>query len=156
ERHVFPCDVGDGAVSISPDGQLLASGNWTASTVSVWHLPSGRFLRELPLEGEKRYVRNLSFSSDGKTLVAAQNSGFFQFWDVATGKELRTAQLEDPGRREQARPFFVQLRVSGDGQRVATLDPSRTRDAVRLAYWDLSNGQMLRQRDVPAHLRNSA
>src|SRR5207248_37938 len=89
ERHAGPGEF-------SPDGRLLASADWMDQAVSLWDLSAGRLIRELPLGGEKRYVRNLSFSADGKTLTACQFKGFVQTWDVETGRQTHSIQFDDP------------------------------------------------------------
>src|SRR5262249_14860765 len=66
EQHDWPGEFGYTPVlAASPDGRLLAAGDWMDPAVSVWDTASGRLLRQLPLQGEKRYVRNLAFAPDG-------------------------------------------------------------------------------------------
>src|SRR5262249_20696268 len=65
--------------ALSPDGRLLAAAGWMDRAVNVWDTSRGRLLRQLPLKGEERYARNLSFSADGKTLGAAHHRGLLQF-----------------------------------------------------------------------------
>src|SRR5262249_53028310 len=119
-----PGDFGwEVVLGVSPDGRLLAAADWMDRAVSLWDTRSGRLLRQLPLkEGQRRYVRSLAFSPDGKTLVAGQMEGFLQLWEVATGKEQRTVQLTDPTRLVKDWIYFTHLNVSPDGKRVATLE----------------------------------
>src|SRR5262245_7124223 len=84
------------ATAMSPDGRLLATAGWGDREVSLWDTASGRLVRRLPLAGERRYVRNLAFSSDGRALAACQYKGFIQLWDTATGKQRGAVQLADP------------------------------------------------------------
>jgi WD40 repeat protein len=145
------------ALAVSPDGRLLAAADWLDQAVSVWDTASGRLLRRLPLKGEKRYVRNLTFSSDGRTLIASQFKGFLQFWDVASGKEQRTVQLHDPSRSKQGFVYFFQLHVSPDGKHVSTLERLVNQgDSTRLASWDAATGKLVSQHSLPPQSRACA
>ena len=110
ERLARPPEVGfELTTAVSPDGRLLATGDWMDRAVSVWDLSDGRLVRWLPLGGETRYVRDLAFSPDGRTLSAAQFKGFIQFWDVATGQERRVVQLGDLPTPRLNPPFYFRL-----------------------------------------------
>lgn len=145
------------AMAVSPDGRLLAAADWMDRAVSLWDTRSGRLLRSLPLGGETRYARNLAFSADGKTVHAAQYKGFFQFWDAASGKELRTAQLRDPGQNNPDFVYFTQLHLSPDGKRAATLDRIIIpRNCTRLALWDTATGKIVSQHELPPGIAQCA
>jgi RNA polymerase sigma factor (sigma-70 family) len=145
------------AMAVSPDGRLLAAADWLDRAVSLWDTRSGQLLRSLPLGGETRYVRNLAFSGDGKTLHAAQFKGFLQFWDAAGGKELRTAQLRDPGQSNPDFVYFRQLHVSADGKRAATLERIIVpRNCTRLALWDVATGKLVSQHELPPGITQCA
>ncbi|MGH7174185.1 MAG: sigma-70 family RNA polymerase sigma factor [Gemmataceae bacterium] len=145
------------ALAVSPDGRLLAAADWLDQQVCVWDTAIGRLLRRLPLTGEKRYVRNLTFSSDGKTLIASQAKGHLQFWDIASGKEQRSVQLHDSRRLDPDSVFFFQLYVSSDGKHVSTLERIfNQRDSTRLASWDAATGKLVSQHLLPPQSRACA
>ncbi len=158
ERHKFPGEFGSNPVLVvSPDGRLLASADWMEQAVSLWDTAGGRLLRLLPLKGEGRYVRNLTFSADGQTLAAGQYKGFLQFWDVETGKERRAVQLDDPAHPNKEFVYFLQLHVSPDGQRVSTLERIFSQgESTRLAHWETTSGKLLHQQLFPGELRACA
>ncbi len=144
-------------LAVSPDGRLLAEADWLDQHVSLWDTNSGRLLRQLSLKGENRYVRNLFFSADGKTLVACQFKGFLEFWDAASGKEQRTVQLQDPGWRNTDFVYFFQLHLSPDGKHLSTLERVIIpKEASRLAYWDMETGKILSQHSLPPESRTCA
>ncbi|HLW64231.1 MAG TPA: WD40 repeat domain-containing protein [Gemmataceae bacterium] len=137
-------------LAVSPDGQLLASGDWMEQSVTIWDSASGRLAQSLPLKGKERYVRSLAFSADGQTLVACQGMGFLQFWNTASGKELRSIQLLDPARPNSQELYLYQLRVSPDVKYVSTLDMTYEIGAKpRLALWDTISGKLQQQSSFP-------
>lgn len=79
-------------VAISPDGRMLAA---ASSRVRLFDLPTGKVVREIAAAG----VQSLSFSPDGKTLMAVLSMGLFgessrpAFWNVSTGAEVRKPRL---------------------------------------------------------------
>jgi WD40 repeat protein len=158
ERPIRPGQFGYSPVlAVSPDGQQLASADDMEQTVSLWDTRSGRLLRQLPLKGAERYVRNLGFSGDGQTLVASHSKGFLQFWDVADGKELRTVQLDDPAHPNKNQVDFSQLQVSPDGKRVATLERMFGRgESTRLGLWEIATGKLVRQQAIAEAVRECA
>jgi WD40 repeat protein len=146
------------ALAVSPDGRWLASADWMAQDVSLWDTRGGRLLRRLPVGGtEKRYVRNVAFSGDGRTLVAGRAEAALQFWDGATGKEQRTLQLHDPDHPNKDYVYCYQLHVSSDGKRVSTLERiMRPGEGTRLALWESATGKLLHQHSLPSNSRECA
>jgi WD40 repeat protein len=146
--------------AISPDGRLLASAGWIDSKVTVWETASGRLLRQLPLKGEGRYVRNLTFSPDGRLLQACQYKGFIQTWDAATGAERKVQQLNDldhPNRRRGFEPYFYNFHLAPDGKSASTLERILSREEQsRLLLWDLPSGKLIRQRLFAGGVRDAA
>jgi len=161
--HDHPGDFGwELAMAVSPDGRLLAAADWMDQSVALWDTASGRLLRQLPLKGEKsegenKYVRNLAFSPDGKTLRVSQYKGCIQAWETASGKDQRTVQLNDPSQENPHLTYFFQLHVSLDGKRASTLERILAQgEPTRLAYWDMETGKLLRQHFLPPQTRACA
>lgn len=76
--------TGVGAVAVSADGKLIASGSWDR-TVRLWDSASGLELRVLT--GHSSPVTSIVFSPDGKSLASGSLGDIF-IWDVASGKRL--------------------------------------------------------------------
>ena len=67
----------------SPDGHLLASAD-DAGTLLLWHRSTGA--QKVLTRGLKRWISNLVFSPDGKT-IANGSGDTIRFWDTITGEE---------------------------------------------------------------------
>ncbi|WP_437664252.1 pentapeptide repeat-containing protein [Sorangium sp. So ce1182] len=72
------------AVTISPDGGLLASGH--ADGLVLCDLATGSPLRML--KGHSGVVTSIAFSPDGATLASGSKDGTVRLWDVSTGNAL--------------------------------------------------------------------
>ncbi|MGK3963280.1 pentapeptide repeat-containing protein [Sorangium sp. So ce118] len=72
------------AVTISPDGALLASGH--ADGLVLCDLATGSPLRML--KGHSGVVMSIAFSPDGATLASGSKDGTVRLWDVSTGNAL--------------------------------------------------------------------
>ncbi len=109
------------AVSLSPDGKLLASGGF-GRVVRLWDTATGQEVRQLE---HPRGVHCLAFSGDGKLLASAGDQRV-RLWDPQDGKELHSLKVA-PGDA-----WCVAL--SPDGRTLATAGQT-----IRL--WDTASGK---------------
>ena len=98
------------SISINPDENLLAVGSY-GGTVNIINLKEGSVL---PLEGHDGPVWDVTFSSNGQTLVTAGDDGTLRFWEV-TGKALesKTVNATDTKLRSVATSQNGQWIVAG-------------------------------------------
>jgi hypothetical protein len=79
---------GDRCIALSPDGQLLAAGEW--GKVMLYETATGKLLRVLEKRGQRVRVSCLAFSPDGQALAVGKGSrdggGDLEMWDVKTGE----------------------------------------------------------------------
>ncbi len=93
------------ALAVSPDGRFIATGTGGSTfdnpilhkmheskenMVRLWDTASGELIREMP--GHTDVVYTMVFSPDGRTLVTGSWDATIRLWDVATGRELASAQ----------------------------------------------------------------
>jgi WD40 repeat protein len=79
------------ALTLSPDGNTLASGSWDG-TVKLWHVASGT------LRWVGRHTSGINrvvFAPDGQLLASSGNDATVRFWDWQSGALLHT--LPHPG-----------------------------------------------------------
>jgi WD40 repeat protein len=112
------CEVGDDiwltGVCFSPDGKLLATAETQA--VGLWELPSGKALHHLKTGSDR--INRVTFSPDGKRLLAWEEQKLARAWDPTTGKAVRPAP--------PAAPPAEMLELSA-GRELVTLDAARIR-----------------------------
>lgn len=73
------------ALSFSPDGQLLATGDETGQ-VNVWNVQSRQII--VQFKGDSSSVYTLKFSPDGKVLAGAGYDGNVELWEIENWKHL--------------------------------------------------------------------
>ena len=113
-------------VTISPNGQILASGSWD-QTVRLWDVATGRQLQQLT--GHTGIVNGVSISPNGQILASGSWDKTVRLWDVATGRQLK-----------QLRGYGYSVAISPNGQILASESLDKT---VRL--WDVATGRELQQ-----------
>src|SRR5262249_40294593 len=74
-------------LSVSPDGNRLASGNHDG-TILLWDVEAGKRLHEL--KGHTCYISCLAFTPDGQRLASGSEDWAVKLWDVVTGRDVLT------------------------------------------------------------------
>ncbi len=140
------------SLTISPDGKLLAAGDYHNGSVFVWDLATGQLLHRTRIEEQLGHgVMCLAFSPDGRTLAAGETvlnakrgapakSRIF-LWDALTGSKPRAFS---------AHAYAVNsMAFSADGTMLASTGWSdKTID-----FWDVASGTKLF--DLPCGSGNS-
>jgi serine/threonine protein kinase len=78
-------------VAISPDGQLIATGN-DDHTVCLWQLDTGKLLHTLI--GHTGAVKALAFAPEGRWLASGSADGSVKLWETSTWEIIHTLQHE--------------------------------------------------------------
>jgi WD40 repeat protein/DNA-binding SARP family transcriptional activator len=77
------------AVAFSPDGRLVATGEFNGA-VRLWSTTNWKPFGK-PLERAHGRILTISFSPDSRTLATSSDDGGVRLWDVATQKPIGTA-----------------------------------------------------------------
>jgi WD40 repeat protein len=102
-------DPGEGkcmGLTVSPDGQLLASGSQDR-TVRVWELATGQEV--LCLKGHQRPVLTVAFSPDGKQVVSGSRDTTALVWDLYPSKAQGATGPVEPLTAEQSKELWDDL-----------------------------------------------
>jgi WD40 repeat protein len=116
------------AVSLSPDGKLVATGG-DGTRASLWSVDSAKRMRDLDIGATAGGLWPV-FSPDGKILAVGSRNSSTCLFDVATGKLLH--------------------RLSWQSSQELKFDPSGKRLAVayadgKLAIWSVESGELLQR-----------
>jgi WD40 repeat protein/predicted Ser/Thr protein kinase len=120
------------AVSISPDGKLLAAIYTNYDGITLWDVPAQKVRARLPLPERLTLVR---FSRDGKTLAVGNFRGAVDLWDMTT---LDAKPQKPPFRIAAHTATVFAAAFSPAGNMLAT-----TSDDQTVKLWDLPSGAEL-------------
>src|SRR5262249_50688343 len=71
------------ALAFSPDGQVLASGEWSPGPIYLWEVATGRSLAKFV--GDQSRIGKLVFAANGSILVSGSEDSTALVWDL-TGR----------------------------------------------------------------------
>jgi RNA polymerase sigma factor (sigma-70 family) len=88
--HFLPEEQRSPCFAFSPDGKVVAFGGNPDQTIGLWEVATGKVLRRWKCPD--RFVRNLAFAPDGKSILshgdsrATDDTDNLRVWEGATGK----------------------------------------------------------------------
>ena len=139
-----------GAIAISPDGRLAATGNWDG-VIKVWDIQRSTCITEIVRPGVKEpgpqttAIRSLTFSPDNQHLAATGSRCEVVYtWDPRTGTPLAT--FHDPERETRsAYPTLPRpVAFSPDSRLLACPAPAGTTDGSDVVLvWDVVTGERI-------------
>ena len=126
--------LGINTVTLSPDHQLLISGNGN-HTIKLWDEKTGK-LRQV-LTGHQAAVSSLAIATDGQTLLSGSLDNTIRRWQLPSGQLLQTFPRQ---------PSIIEaIALSPDGH---TLASGGWGDLIKL--WNLTTGQEQRTLSEPS------
>jgi WD40 repeat protein len=128
KRAFIPTQTLVRSVAFSPDGSLLASGQYE-NDIHIWRTSDRSLYRTLT--GHQGWVRSLAFSLDGNTLASISDDDTLRLWSVADGSPIQVIREGLKGVRT--------LAVSPEGNLLAT---GMMDGQIRL--WRIDDGSLVR------------
>ncbi len=126
-------------LAYSPDGSLLAVGNWDGSIV-LWDLEADQVAGP-PLTGHTDSVYSVAFSTDGRTLISGSADETVRLWDLEEWRKLDEGELASPMATLTAHTGPVsRVAVHPAGSLIASASKDRT-----VILWDLTGQSTLAQ-----------
>ncbi|KAF3205880.1 hypothetical protein TWF191_001582 [Orbilia oligospora] len=123
------------AIKFSPDGQKLASITCYQFQIKLWDTSTtAEFLWNSNIH--RSWIRNYTFSPNGKILASAADDETIGLWDTTTGQALRIIHV--PGSMD---PIFRGIKISPDSKLIASRSGGGTHAIVQL--WDTATGMLL-------------
>src|SRR5262249_38070984 len=111
--------------TFSPDGRRVATGGSMDGTGHVWDRATGK--SGVRVERPLRWVRDIAFSTDGRSLFSTWDDDKLWICDATTGERRHVIKLEDPERPETVQSA-LSMTLSDDGKRLVALSYYYPRD----------------------------
>ncbi len=134
-------DQSSGTIAFSPDGRLVASGEYDKAVIHIWNVHQLKEVRQIKLDLARKRVLAMRplFSPDNKTLacgtLGVNDEVALHVWDVASGEERRIFANGGAGISPDA--------FSPDGKVLATAhNPRGTREEL-IRLFDMTTGKEL-------------
>ena len=122
-------------VAFSPDGNLLATGNWDGG-IKVWNMQSKQCIAKMKREGRFDAVSQLAFSPDGQRIASSGGRhGAVYIWSSQTSDEVAKFKLENAP-EGGPRPNIIPLAFSPDGNWMAGATPENT-----VSIWHIDSAE---------------
>jgi RNA polymerase sigma factor (sigma-70 family) len=162
ERHRFVLPQGYGSIctELSPDGKLLAEGEFELNhpcKVRWFDLATGKEVGT-SAGAHEDFVQALAFSSDGLLLASAGRDFKVRVWELATGKQRVVLALPRKEGRSDGTEF-CSVAFTADGKTLLSSErqwyqrdgekPGYVEAGNRVILWDLTTGEPRRQYENP-------
>ncbi len=124
----------DFPITLARDGKTLAAGR--GEVVTVWEVATGKAIRELTAPA---VVNELTFTPDGKSLVACDTGNAITLWDTASGAVAKSYKLPAAGDGDASLRTGVAISPAGTHAVQQFLDGSAANGVLRVT--DLASGK---------------
>jgi eukaryotic-like serine/threonine-protein kinase len=126
------------SLSLSPDGQLLASGS-RDNTIQLWNMATNELMKTLT--GHTAPVWTVALSADKQTLVSGSEDNSVRIWNLKTNQSRTLLEHTDT---------VYSVALSPDGTMIASGSADKT---IRL--WNAQTGELLRTLGEPGGHRST-
>jgi hypothetical protein len=140
--------------TFSPDGRRLATGGGLDGTIHIWDLATAE--SRVRIQRPRRWVRDMAFSADGRSLFSTWTDENLWVSDAASGERRYVIKLEDPDRPDTYQSA-ISMRLSADGNTLVALSyyyPRKSESGpdpedTLITGWDTSTRRQLFRRRRP-------
>ena len=82
-------------LAFSPDGRTAVGGSYIVDhgEIILWDVATGVEIRQFTGLGDTIWLTSITFSPDGRRLLAGDGSGEIMVWDTLTGEEIRRYEM---------------------------------------------------------------
>lgn len=133
---------GEFFTAMSPDGQLIVTGNHGDNVINLWEVQTGTLKTAITFEEE---VTDIAFSADGQWIAVA-NAYHGRLLNLATQEPVQTVQypLDTP-----AKQTVRCVALSPDGTTFVTALMPHSNLSGRVVIWDIQTGEILQNWTIP-------
>jgi WD40 repeat protein len=137
--------------AFSPDGKHLATGGGLDGIIHLWDLATGESVRHIY---RNRWVRDIAFSLDGRSLYSAWADDNLWISDPDTGEKKHVLKLQDPDRPDTYQSA-ISMHRSADGKTLVAVSYYYPRKNVKgpedtlITGWDTTTHKQLFRRTRP-------
>lgn len=122
---------GADCVCFSPDGNMLAVAVCTNNYICIWDINKEAIVQEM--KGHTSHIISITYSSDGKLIVATSYDGSIRIWNTETGI---CKQIIDCSAKY--------AEFSHDNSKILSIT-----EGVRASIWDVETGMKIQDIDTP-------
>lgn len=123
-------------VAFSPDGALLATGNWDGE-VKLWDIQTQRCVSKMKRFDVFENVSQIVFAHDGhRAAYSGRRYGIFYIWDSRTWEQGEKFTIESVS--EKGDSAFIPLSISPNGKLVACVTSENS-----FSLWNIEEGECI-------------
>lgn len=136
-KRVSQNGAGVYSLAYSPDGVLIAFGNY--ESITICNLPLGTQLK-IPMPRTSEVI-SVEFSPDNQSLIAVTNNQEISLWDANTGSKIRNFDIHNYQKDVE---YATDAAFTPDGKMIITAGFNKEPYQGVIKMWDANDGTLIR------------